>query len=199
MKIAVIGSTGRAGSKIVKEATQRGHQVTGISRSENSGIKKDIFELTKEDVQAFDVVVTAFASWEDQTLHLKAAKHLDSIMEGLSSRWIVVGGAGSLFVSDTMKLKDSEGFPPEYKAVADGMAKGLDYLLSDGKSNWSYFSPSIEFHPGEKTGNYCFGQNHLLVDENGKSGISMEDFASAMVDVIEQNKFNKEHFTAVSR
>ncbi len=197
MKIAVIGSTGRAGSRIVAEAKQRGHEVTGISRHEEKGLKKSLWDLTHNDVKGFDVVVSAFANWEDQSLHLKAVKHLDNIMKGLESRWIAVGGAGSLFVAEGLRLKDSKGFPAEYKAVAEGMAEGLSYLESKADSNWSYFSPAAMFEPGERTGRYRFGEDYLLTDEKGNSAISMEDYAIAMVDAIEKKLFNKRRFTAV--
>ncbi|MFA5906630.1 MAG: NAD-dependent epimerase/dehydratase family protein, partial [Desulfobacula sp.] len=154
MKIAVIGSTGRAGSRIITEARQRGHEVTGISRHEEKGLRKSLWDLTQNDLKDFEVVVSAFATWEEQSLHLKAVKHLDNIMKNLESRWIAVGGAGSLFVAEGLRLKDSEGFPAEYKAVADGMAEGLTYLESKAVSNWSYFSPSAIFEPGARTGRY---------------------------------------------
>jgi len=197
MKIAVIGSTGKAGSRIVKEGRERGHTVIGISRNEKNGIQKDLFTLTAEDVQEYDVVISAFATWDDQYLHLKAAMHLDSIMSGLKSRWITVGGAGSLYAAEGLRLMDSEGFPSEYKGVAEGMAKGLDFLLKNGVSNWSHFSPPAEFAPGEKTGKYRFGEDRLLTGSDGISAMSMEDYASAMIDVIEQNRYNKKRFTAV--
>lgn len=199
MKIAVIGSTGRAGSRIITEAKQRGHEVTGISRHEDNGLKKSIWDLTQDDIKDFEVVVSAFATWEDQSLHLKAVKHLDNIMKNLENRWIAVGGAGSLFVAEGLRLKDSEGFPAEYKAVADGMAEGLTYLESKGISNWSYFSPSAIFEPGERTGRYRFGEDYVLTDAKGNSTISMEDYAIAMVDAIEQKLFNKKRFTAVRK
>lgn len=66
-------------------------------------------------------------------------------MSGLDSRWIAVCGDGSLLVSSNLKLKDSEIFPADYKNVADSMAMTLDFLLSEGNSNWSYFSPSAKF------------------------------------------------------
>lgn len=199
MKIAVIGSTGRTGSRIVTEAVQRGHQVTGISRHEENGVKKSLWDLTRNDLKDFDVVVSAFATWEDQSLHLKAAQHLDRIMTGLGSRWITVGGAGSLFVAEGLRLKDSDGFPAEYKAVADGMASGLSFLESKATSNWSYFSPAAIFEPGERTGQYRFGEDYVLTDAKGSSAISMEDYAIAMVDAIEQNLFHKKRFTAVRK
>lgn len=199
MKIAVIGSTGRAGSRIVTEAQERGHEVVGISRKSIDGIQKDLWSLSQDDLKGFDVVVSAFGTWEDQSLHLKAAKHIDSIMSGLSTRWIAVGGAGSLFVAPGLRLMDSDGFPEAYKAVAEGMGKGLEYLENEGTSNWSYFSPAAAFEPGEKTGQYTFGQNELLVDSKGNSSISMEDYAAALLEVIEKDLYNKQRFTAVQK
>ena len=65
MKIGVIG-TGKAGSLIVKEASERGHQVTAIVRNaakltedKVAVLEKDIFDLKAEDLKAFDVVVNA--------------------------------------------------------------------------------------------------------------------------------------------
>lgn len=197
MKIAVIGSTGRVGSRIMNEGTLRGHEMTGISRNETTGIKKNLFELTSNDLKDFDVVVSAFGVWDDQSLHLKAAKHLDSIMSSLNNRWIAVGGAGSLYVASDLMLKDSDGFPEEYKGVANGMYEGLDFLKKEAISNWSYFSPAAIFEPGDKTGAYKLGLEELLTDSNGKSYISMEDYALAMIDVIEQNLYQKTRFSAV--
>ena len=56
MKIAVISANGKAGSLIVKEAIERGHEVTAIVRGENKTlakkiISKDLFNLTKEDLK----------------------------------------------------------------------------------------------------------------------------------------------------
>lgn len=199
MKIAIIGSTGRAGSRILSEAQKRGHEVTGISRNETVGVRKDLFSLTTDDLQNYDVVVSAFATWDDQTLHLKAAQHLDQMMQPLKSRWIAVGGAGSLYVADGIRLKDTDSFPVDYKAVADGMTEGLVYLENNGQSNWSYFSPAAQFEPGVATGKYHIGEDRLITNEKGDSYISMEDYASALLDVIEKNLYNRKRFTAVQQ
>lgn len=203
MKIAIIGSTGRAGSRIMAEALKRHHEVTGYSRTGDQGvqgikgIQKDLFQLTEEDLKGFDAVVSAFSTWGDQSLHLKAAEHLDRVMKNLDTRWVTVGGAGSLFVAEGLMLKDSEGFPEAYKAVADGMTEALEFLQSSGESNWSFFSPAAVFEPGEATGRYRFGQDQLLSDPEGNSVISMEDYATALIDVLENKTFNRQRFTAV--
>lgn len=77
------------------------------------------------------------------------------------------------------------------------MGRGLDYLRSSGRSKWSYFSPAALFEPGEKTGHYKLGEDYLLTDELGNSYISMEDYAVAMLDVVEQGKYINKRFTAI--
>ena len=60
MKIAVICANGKAGKLIVKEAAERGLDVTAVVRGENHTvatqvIKKDLFDLTTSDLEDFDV------------------------------------------------------------------------------------------------------------------------------------------------
>lgn len=73
MKIAIIAANGKSGQTIAKEAVERGHKVTAIVRSENKSVaqevlQKDAFDLTKEDLAGFDVVVNAFGAWTPETL-----------------------------------------------------------------------------------------------------------------------------------
>ncbi len=195
MKIAIIGINGRSGSRIADEARLREYKVVGISRHVEEGIQKNVLDLTPEDLEGFDAVISAFAAWENTSEHLSVAKHLDRIMKGSDTRWIIVGGAGCLYVSEGLKLMDTPEFPEEYKSVAYAMDQALDFLQNDGKSNWSFFSPPALFEPGPKTGKYQLGDDFLLTDQSGQSKISMEDYAVAMIDIIEQNKFNQRRFT----
>ena len=76
MKIAVLAANGKVGSLIVKEAVERGNEVTAIAREINKTvaknfIKKDILDLTENDLKDFDVVITAFGAWTEDTLPLK--------------------------------------------------------------------------------------------------------------------------------
>ena len=75
MKIAVIGANGKAGTLVVREATERGHEVTAIMRSEQPTqaqhtLIKDVFALTRNDLSGFDAVVDAFGAWTPESLHL---------------------------------------------------------------------------------------------------------------------------------
>lgn len=199
MKIAVIGANGRAGSRIVNEAVEKGHNVIRISRNGEGEINKDAFKLTSSDLEGIDVLISAFATWEDQSLHLKIAKHLDTITLEADIPWYTVGGAGSLYVDKDTQLFKTESFPESYYEVAKGMNVGYEYLKDQGQSKWSYFSPSAIFEPGERTGKYKFGGNNVMADLAGVSRISMEDYAVAMIDAVEKGAFVRERFTAVQQ
>ena len=53
----------------------------------------------------------------------------------------------------------------------------------------------VVFGPGERTGKFRLGTEELLVAEDGKSHISYEDFAVAVVDEIEAPKHLRQRFT----
>lgn len=106
MKIAVVAANGREGQLVVKEAVERGHDVTAVVRGDNKTVAKnvvvkDLFNLTAADLAGFDVVVDAFGAWTPETLpqHSSSLKHLCDILSGVNTRLIVVGGAGSLYVN----------------------------------------------------------------------------------------------------
>ena len=51
-----------------------------------------------------------------------------------------------------------------------------------------YLSPAAEIGPGERTGKYRTTGDQLLVDAAGKSFISFEDYAVAVLDELERPK-----------
>lgn len=135
MKIAIIAANGKSGQAIAKEAVERGHQVTAIVGSENKSVaqevlQKDAFDLTKEDLVGFDVVVNAFGAWTPETLsgYSQLANYLVSLLNDTPTRLLIVGGAGSLYLdeSQTAMLKDTPDFPAEYLPIAESMGAGLD-------------------------------------------------------------------------
>ena len=112
MKIAVVAANGKAGKLIVKEALNRGFDVTAVVRGQNKteakkSVIKDIMELTKEDLKGFDVVVDAFGAFTPETLsqHSSTLKHLCDILSGSKTRLLIVGGAGSLYVDKEHKIQ----------------------------------------------------------------------------------------------
>ena len=210
MKIAIIGASGKAGSLILKEAVERGHEVTAIVRDGSkitndqvAVLEKDIFNLTADDVKVFDVVVNAFnAPHGQEHLHVEAGKKLIDILSGLKTRLIVVGGAGSLYVDEakTVQLFNTPEFPELYLATAKNMGENLKELQGTTSVNWTYISPSAFFDPqGSRTGAYQTGQDHLLANSEGKSYVSYADYAIALVDEIENAKHLNERFTVGSK
>ena len=192
MKIAVVCANGKAGKLIVREAAERGLDVTAVVRGENRTsaekvILKDLYDLTAEDLAGFDVVVDAFGAWTEETLpqHSTSLKHLCDILSGTDTRLLIVGGAGSLYVDPehTVCVADGPDFPDAFKPLAAAMAKALGELRERKDVNWTYISPAGDFQAdGECTGAYILGGEELTLNERGESVISYADYAIAMVD-----------------
>lgn len=192
MKIAVICANGKAGKLIVKEAVSRGLDVTAVVRGENAtaaqkALKKDLFDLTADDLKGFDAVIDAFGAWMEETLplHSTSLKHLCDILSGTETRLLIVGGAGSLYVNPehTVCVADGPDFPDSFKPLASAMAKALSELRERKDVKWTYISPAGDFQAeGERTGKYILGGEELTLNSRGESIISYEDYAIAMVD-----------------
>lgn len=205
MKIAVVAANGAAGQLIVKEALERGHEVTAIVRSENKSqaekvLVKDLFDLTKEDVADFDVVVSAFGAFTPETLplHSKSVEHFNDLLAGSDTRLVIVGGAGSLYVDETktMRLLDTPDFPDEFKPLASAQADELDLIRQKNNLNWTFVSPAADFDPeAPKTGNYVLAGEIFTVNDKGDSFISYSDYAVAMVDIIESGEYEQERIS----
>ena len=196
MKIAVLAANGKVGSLIVKEAVDRGNDVTAIARDENKTVakkflKKDILDLTENDLKDFDVVITAFGAWTEDTLplHKTTLEHLSNILANKNTRLLVVGGAGSLYTDESLKtqLFETSDFPADYMPVAINMAKGLEVLRKRNDVKWTYISPAAEFEfDWERKGEYQLAGEVFTVNTKGKSEISYADYAIAMVDEAEK-------------
>ena len=192
MKIAVVCANGKAGKLIVKEALGRGLDVTAVVRGENQTeaehvIRKDLFELTADDLRAFDVVIDAFGAWTPETLpqHSTSLKHLCDLVSQTDTRLLVVGGAGSLYVNPehTVQVMDGADFPEVFKPLASNMGKALEELHTRNDVKWTYVSPAGDFQAdGERTGKYILGGEELILNSRGESVISYADYAVAMVE-----------------
>ena len=207
MKIAIIGANGKSGANLVNEALKQGYDVTAIVRNKeykNESVKvvyKDIFELTKADLAGFDAVISAFAAWSEETfpLHKKVAAHLVNLLEGTSTRLIVVGGAGTLFVdSKGTMLMNTPDFPPEYMGVARAAAESFFELKTKSDVLWTYVSPAGDYDEnGARTGKYVLGGDDLMLNSKNESYISYADLALAIIDELKNKKFIQKRFTAV--
>lgn len=208
MKLAVVCANGKAGLRIVEEAVPRGLDVTAVVRGENHSaaravIRKDLFDLTAADLAGFDAVVDAFGAWTPETLplHSRSLAHLCDILSGTSTRLLVVGGAGSLYVNPehTACVADGPDFPDSFKPLAAAMAQALAELRQRADVRWTYLSPAADFQPGgARTGSYTLGGEELILNAKGESVISYADYAIAMVDEAVSGNHIQQRISAVS-
>lgn len=209
MKIAVVCANGRVGSLVVKEALDRGFDVTAVVRGKNKTaakkvIEKDLFKLNKNDLNGFDVVVDAFGAWAEEELsnHSKSLMYLCDILSGTNTRLLVVGGAGSLYVNKehTAVVSDGADFPPQFLPLAKAQGKALEELRERKDVLWTFMSPAADFQAeGERTGEYILAGEELTLNSRGESIISYADYAIAMVDEIEKGNHIQERISVVRK
>jgi hypothetical protein len=200
MHIALIGVTGRVGSRLLAELLRRGHQVTGIARDTGKVRACDGLVLKNGDAGKLAQLAPLLADHDAVFSALKfgtsdAATLIAAVKQAGVGRLLVVGGAASLEVAPGHILLDAPGFPAAYRSEAEAGRRFLDALRSERELDWTFVSPSAEFDPGERTGQFRLGGNQLLTDANGKSWISMEDYAIAFVDELETPGHPRQRFT----
>ncbi|WP_341852679.1 NAD(P)-dependent oxidoreductase [Vibrio vulnificus] len=202
MKIAILGATGWIGSTLVNEARERGHDVIAIARNPNA-IERDDVEKRPFDVrqphnlaqtfQDADYVIAAIggrANGDHSIVAETAQLLLTQLADVGVKRLLWVGGAGSLEVAPGVKLVTVPEFPEEYKAEALAQSDALDWFRSTSSPlTWTFISPAAEIFPGEKRHQYRVGGDQLLSDDDGKSQISVADYAAALLDVLETNQY----------
>ncbi|MFV0292695.1 MAG: NAD(P)-dependent oxidoreductase [Paracoccus sp. (in: a-proteobacteria)] len=197
--IALIGASGNAGSRILKELSSRGHQITAIARAPERitvlpGVTARQGEISDPDslsslLAGHDAVISS--------VHFSASdpeKLIAAIRGSGVKRYLVVGGAGSLETASGQRLIDSPDFPDAYRTEAEGGATFLTLLQSTDDLDWTFLSPSAEFVAGQRTGRFRLGKDRLLANESGSS-ISFEDYAIAMVDEVEKPAHIRQRFT----
>jgi putative NADH-flavin reductase len=200
MNVALIGITGHVGSRVAKELLRRGHKVLGLARNTTGVTPQPNLTIAKSDatvpsqlsqlLAGSDAVVSASRfRTSDPTALLEAVK-LSRV-----PRLLVVGGAASLRLPSGQRLIDMPDFPEAYKDEARAGVNFLAVLQKEDKVDWTFLSPSAEFVPGDRTTHFRLGTDELLVDANGRSWISMEDFAIALVDELEHPAHHRQRFT----
>jgi putative NADH-flavin reductase len=198
-RIALIGASGNVGSRILKELSDRGHQVTAIARTPEkipslpgvTALEGDLADAggLATLLQAHDAIISSVRFLDTDFDQLLRAVRASGV-----KRYLVVGGAGSLEVAPGKRLVDQPEFPDQYKNEALQGAVFLDRLKAIDDLDWTFLSPSALFVPGKRTGSFRRGNDQLLTTENGSS-ISFEDYAIAMVDEIEEPKHIRRRFT----
>ncbi len=200
MKVAHIGATGKVGGKILDELLRRGHTVTAISRhperlppSKNVSSKRG--DITDPDslaavVSGHDAVISSATFVPGSSARL-----VDAIRKSGVKRYVAVGGAGSLEVAPGKLLKDAGGIPPEWMPAINEGTEMLRLLRADRQLDWTFFSPAALIGPGERTGKFRLGGDQLITGADGKSSISYDDYAIALVDELEKPQHIRKRFT----
>ncbi|HXL67109.1 MAG TPA: NAD(P)-dependent oxidoreductase [Xanthobacteraceae bacterium] len=200
MKVALIGASGNVGGRVLAELLSRGHTVTAIARHPEKipvqpGVAPKAGDVHDKAALApllagHDAVISAVRfSASDPKLLIAAVK------EARVPRYLVVGGAGSLEVAPGKKLIDTPNFPAAYKPEAGAGGVFLDLLRGEKDIDWTFLSPSALIGAGERTGKFRLGGDQLLTAPDGKSSISYEDYAVALVDELEKPAHSRRRFT----
>jgi hypothetical protein len=210
MKIALIGATGYIGSVILQEALSRGHQVTGIARQPEKMPGHPNLIPSMCDIRAelktatllldHEAVISAYAPDRGTPdVYEQVVSGYRAIIRALKKvgirRLLVTGGAGSLEISPGVQLVDTLDLPEQWKPGILGIREVLHILRKEAELDWTFLSPSQTIAPGKRTGQFRIGGDGLLTGADGKSRISLEDYAMAMIDELENPKHIRQRFT----
>ena len=211
-KVVLIGASGFVGSTILKEALNRDLKVTAVVRNpdriktvhENlKVVKADVSELEQvcEVCKGADAVISAYNSgWNNPDIYRETIEVYLTILDGVKkadvNRFLMVGGAGSLFIAPGLRLMDSGEVPESILPAVKALGKFyLDFLKKEKEVDWVFFSPAADLAPGVRTGKFRLGKDDMIVDIAGNSHISVEDYAVAMIDELEYPAHHQERFT----
>ncbi|WXL25148.1 NAD(P)-dependent oxidoreductase [Ectopseudomonas mendocina] len=211
MKIALIGATGFVGSAVLQEALNRGHQVTGLVRNTDklpehpalTALASDVYDTAAlaNQLAEHDAVVHAFSpGMSTADVRQKFVEGTQSIIDATKKaqlqRLFIVGGAGSLYVAPNVQLLDTPDFPAAYREGAEGARQALNMIQQEHNLAWTLISPPALLTPGERTGNFRLGGDHLLMNGEQPASITVADLAVAIVDELERPHHLRQRFTA---
>ena len=204
MRLVLFGATGNVGQRVAAEALRRGHEVVGVVRdpaavkSPDPRVRLVKGDATNADniaeiVRGADAVVSAISPRPNArglpapSLRANARALIKGLRAAGVKRVLYVGGASSLEVAPGKALADTPDFPEIYKAEAKEGREALAVWRDEAKElDWTYLSPAAEIAPGERTGKYRTTGDQLLVDAKGRSFITFEDYAVAVLDELER-------------
>ena len=210
--VLLIGATGFVGSAVLNELVERGHKVTAVVRNLEKIAKNDLVTAVKEDVanveaiaklaEGKDAIISAYnPGWLNPEIATLITENYPKILEAAKKsgvkRLLIVGGAGTLFCAPGLRVVDSGAIPAEIMGGVRPLGDFyLNTLMNENDIDWTFFSPAGTFdQEGKKTGNYRLGKDDLIVDAEGNSHISVQDYADAMVNELEKPAHHKERFT----
>ena len=210
--VLLIGATGFVGSAVLNELVSRGHKVTAVARNIEKIAKSELLDAVKEDVanvdsivklaDGKDAIISAYnPGWTNPDIATLISENYPKILSAAKKsgveRLLIVGGASTLFCAPGLRVVDSGAIPEEFMGGVRPLGDFyLNTLMNENDIDWVFFSPAGVFDPqGKKTSNYRLGKDDLIVDAEGNSHISVQDYADAMVNELEKPAHHKERFT----
>lgn len=210
--VVLIGASGFVGNAILNELLSRGHKVTAVVRnSEKINVSNSNLEIVKADVadtnamvgicKGKEAIISAYnPGWTNPDIYEETLRKYPLILEAAkrsgAKRLLCVGGAGTLFCAPGLRVVDSGAIPDAIMGGVKSLGEFyLNTLMNEKDIDWIFFSPAGTLEPGKRTGKFRLGKDDLIIDENGISHISVEDYAVAMVDELENPKHHCERFT----
>ncbi|MDU1054407.1 NAD(P)H-binding protein [Clostridium baratii] len=207
MKLAVIGANGNLGSRVVKQALDRGHEVKSIvymCKTDCDGhevIEKNLFDLTQEDLGESEVIISAFGGGfkADPVINKQAYEKYIELLNGTNKKIIAIAGAGSLYTDASHNMREYEvpGYSNTLSGISRNIRLGVDKIKERKDLNWTVVCPSRKFDlEGPFTNKYMVGTNEeIIFNEDGDSYVTYEDLASAMLDIAENGLYNNQVIT----
>jgi putative NADH-flavin reductase len=202
MKVLLIGATGRVGRPVLRELLSRGHSVTAFARDPGpladelpavETVAGDAFDAVQVGaaIGDHDVLISSVALRDDAQrtrTPIALTRTLAGVAAQAGVRWVSLGGAGSLRTASGVDLVDTPEFPAVAAAESRGFRDALHELLDHAPAGlaWTVVSPpALIVFDGIRTGNYRMSQDTLLLNDEGRSTISVADLAVAVVDEVE--------------
>ena len=210
--VVLIGARGFVGNAILNELLSRGHKVTAVVRNpEKINVSNSNLEIVKTDIadtnamvgicKGKEAIISAYnPGWTNPDIYEETLRNYPLILEAAkrsgAKRLLCVGGAGTLFCAPGLRVVDSGAIPDAIMGGVKSLGEFyLNTLMNEKDIDWIFFSPAGTLEPGKRTGKFRLGKDDLIIDENGISHISVEDYAVAMVDELENPKHHCERFT----
>lgn len=217
MQVALVGATGFVGAALLQELLQRGHKVVALVRDpaklaahpQLRVVQADVMDAKAVEaaVRGSDAVLSAYnAGWANPQIYEDFMRGSRAIVQGVKAagvqRYLVVGGAGSLYAAPGVQIVDTPAFPAAIKPGATAARDMLTELQQETALDWTLLSPAVGFHAGSaaqkqgRTGQYRTGADTPLMQADGQPGdISVQDLAVALVDALEQRLHLRQRFT----
>lgn len=210
--VVLIGASGFVGNAILNELLSRGHKVTAVVRNpEKINVSNSNLEIVKADIadtnamvgicKGKEAIISAYnPGWTNPDIYEETLRNYPLILEAAkwsgAKRLLCVGGAGTLFCAPGLRVVDSGAIPDAIMGGVKSLGEFyLNTLMNEKDIDWIFFSPAGTLESGKRTGKFRLGKDDLIIDENGISHISVEDYAVAMVDELENPKHHCERFT----